>query len=54
MMPETTSLRVEKETNINLMIVSRLVGKTKESLAQEILQEGLKPYLAQIKRQKFR
>lgn len=53
MSTQKTTLKITKETNISLMIVSRLQNKTKEELAEHILQEGLKPMLKDVQRYKF-
>jgi len=49
-----TSLRISKETNTNLIIVSRLENTTKEKLAERLLTERLKPMLDKISRQRFK
>jgi len=53
-MKEITSLKIPKEINVELMIISRLLNKTKEQLTAEILSEGLKPYANSIIRQRFK
>lgn len=53
-MNDTTSLRITKKTNTDIMIVAKLEGKNKEQLAEELLAEALKPHLTKLKRQMFK
>ena len=49
-----TTIKIERDINIDLMIASRLSNTTKEKLAEKLLSEGLKPYLEGIERFKFK
>ena len=52
-MNSKTTLTINKELNIDLLIVAKLSGKTKEELAEELLTSGLRPLLDKIKRDRF-
>ena len=53
-MKDVTSLRISKKLNIDLMIVSRLLGESKEALSERLLRKGLEKYLIDIERYRFK
>ena len=50
---QKTTIKISKELSKNLSIVSTILDKPKETLTEEILQQGLEPYLKGIVRQRF-
>ena len=49
----TTTLKIDSEINKDLSIVSTLLNKTKQELAEKFIRDGLQPYLKGIVRQRF-
>lgn len=45
-----STIKINSELNVNLMIVSRLLSKSKEQLAEEFLSSCLAPYMDNINR----
>ena len=48
-----TTIKVSKETSLDLLITAKLNGKSKEEFTELIIRDGLKPYLNSIERKKF-
>ena len=53
-MPEKTSVKIDKELNRQLSILSLLEKKSKEEFMDTIIMEGLKPYQSKYNKYKFR
>jgi len=52
-MKAMTTIKISKELSLNLLIVAKLNGFSKEKFIDMLLHESLKPHLIKIKRQRF-
>jgi len=48
-----TTIKIDLDLSLDLLIVSRLNNLTKEELVNRLLKEGIKPYMENIKKQRF-